>query len=189
MTTIEKAFDDYLAFLDSVRTIKTAKRDRVEVNFNELAKPFAENWSGEPIPNEVVSLLSVTRENSGVIDPFEFCNESMLVRLWNLRLEMHRENCAQENSTIGFPEGSIRPTGSVKSDLDWRAKWIPVARRENDIIFIDFDPGEKGASGQLVLFNGSARTLSVIGADVPEFINGLKKRVDTSDLSELYLEF
>ena len=40
-----------------------------------------------------------------------------------------------------------------------------------------------------MLYNGSARTLSVIGVDVPEFIGGLKERVDESDLSELYLEF
>ena len=172
---IEKSFDAYLAFLDSIRTNKTATRSTEEVEFNLLSKSFEKHWPGESIPNEVVSLLTITKENSGVIDPFEFCNESMLVELWKLRLEMQRENSARENSTSGFPEACIRPAKSIRSDLDWRARWIPIARRENDLIFIDFDPAEKGTSGQVVLFNGSARTLSVIGANVTEFIDGLKK--------------
>ena len=112
---IKVAFDEYLAFLDSVRTFKTARSSAKKFDFNQIRAAFEKHWLAAPIPNEVVSILSVTKEDSGVIDPFEFCNESRLVDLWNLRLEMQ-----SENSTSGFPKECIRPKGSIKSDLDWR---------------------------------------------------------------------
>ncbi|MFK7768236.1 MAG: SMI1/KNR4 family protein [Mariniblastus sp.] len=67
---------------------------------------------------------------------------------------------------------------ACKLDQSWRDKWIPIGDSNGNSVFIDMDPSENGALGQVVTIQESAKHLEVLGYSLSHWMERIATKLE-----------
>jgi cell wall assembly regulator SMI1 len=163
-----------------------------EAKLNSGASPAdldsLEKHLGVSLPEDLKGFLSIRNgqqdEGTGIVFGEQILSTEGIKRCWNDWREIDEEemnaDCAEFMKSE--PEGYIKPLYTNK-------KWIPLTHDlGGNHIGIDYDPDEKGNTGQIIAFGRDEDTKRLVAPSFSEFISKLVTSLKKAKWTGEYIE-
>lgn len=172
----------------SLSSLGCVDESKLNSGANSMELEALEKHIGVTLPAELKEFLSIHNgqddEGVGIVFGEQILSTESIKRCWDdwrdIDEEEMNEDCADFMESD--PEGYIKPMYTNR-------KWIPLTHDwGGNHIGIDYDPDDKGNSGQIIAFGRDEDTKRLIAQNFPEFISKLVASLKSAKWTGEYIE-
>ena len=150
-------------------------------------KPLLDNFS--EIPDEILNWFRLGI-SGGWIPPFEFLRPDQVVAEFKQKVSLYKE-LNESSGEPGFFHDDIiggdPDPGLCLCKDSWSSGWLPIAKVDANMAFVDLTPGPNGTKGQVVYMYADEMALEIQGESISNWFDRIAMAIEAGKFEEFLI--